>query len=457
MREFPLGICQTDGMTTASTPTPPCASAVRLLADWRRLCRKIGERRAGGAGERAAAGFLAERFAGMGLSVDCEPFPCRSLVESRSSAAVRSGGRWQGAEALSYVNSASTPGGGGLVEGDLAWIESPESMHRLRDGSLRGKVLVLFGQLPDSTRAYRRLIAARPAGILQVDDREPFSWPIQNALLPEWVRRFGSLPVAGIAYRTAWKWRRQNVTRARVAILARHRQALSANVVATLAGTSPSEPAILFGAHHDTPPGLAGADDNASGVVSLLELARILAAVPNRRRTLVFASFGTEEQLSVGSAQYVRRHRRDLDRIGLVVNFDSIASLLGHNRLSHSGQPGLGEFFQSHLRRRGYDLELIDTVTPFADHFPFTAFGIPAVWFYRSNVAGGGRWQHHSGHNQDSLANVSVGELCRLLDALAPPLLRLAGARTWPFTGKMPPALAVQTAQYARKWFGLRV
>jgi hypothetical protein len=79
------------------------------------------------------------------------------------------------------------------------------------------------------------------------------------------------------------------------------------------------------------------------------------------------------------------------------------------------------------------------------------------VWFYRSNVRGGVRWQHHSGRNDDSLANVSAGEVCRLIDALAPAILSLDAVRAWPFRRKTPPAIAAVTAEYARKWYGLRV
>jgi len=432
----------------ASNSSLPRADADRLHADWRYLCRTIGARVAGGPGERRAADYLERRFTAIGLQVDREAFPCRYLVESHSAVAGRVGKRWQSVDSLRMMNSGSTPAGR-PVEGELVWMDFPESQHRLSPGSLRGKILVLFGQLPGDTRSFRKLLAARPAAVLPIDDREPFAWPIQNALLPDWVKRFGTVPAAAIAYQTAWQWRAQGVSRARVAIQTRYETRASGNVVATLPGSAPEEPAILFGAHHDTPIGLVGADDNASGVVSLLELARILAAAPQRRRTYIFASFGTEEQLSVGAAAYALRHRRELSRIGLMVNFDSISSHLGHNQLFHSGQKGLGEFFKTQLGRRGYDLELNAALNPFSDHFPFTAYGVPGVWFYRSNVRGSIRWQHHSGRNHDSLANASAAVIGGMLDALAPAILALGQARTraWPFPRKLPAPLAAQVVR----------
>lgn len=67
------------------------------------------------------------------------------------------------------------------------------------------------------------------------------------------------------------------------------------NVVAVLPGSGGAAAGTLVvGAHYDTAPGTPGADDNASGVAGLLELARLMrAAAP--RKTIVFAAFASEE------------------------------------------------------------------------------------------------------------------------------------------------------------------
>ena len=50
-----------------------------------------------------------------------------------------------------------------------------------------------------------------------------------------------------------------------------------------------------------------GADDDASGVTAVLELARVLGAAPRPRRTVIFALFGSEESGGLGST-YFREH-----------------------------------------------------------------------------------------------------------------------------------------------------
>ena len=87
------------------------------------------------------------------------------------------------------------------------------------------------------------------------------------------------------------------------------------NVIGQLAGTD-SQSAILLTAHMDhLGVGAAvngdsiynGADDDASGVSAVLELARALAAGARPRRSVIFALFGSEETGSQG-AQYFRAH-----------------------------------------------------------------------------------------------------------------------------------------------------
>ncbi|GHJ43881.1 hypothetical protein Cs7R123_12230 [Catellatospora sp. TT07R-123] len=66
------------------------------------------------------------------------------------------------------------------------------------------------------------------------------------------------------------------------------------NLLAERAGTD-GGPVLELGAHWDSVAGSPGADDNASGVAGLLELARLFATGPAPARTLRFCFFGGEE------------------------------------------------------------------------------------------------------------------------------------------------------------------
>jgi hypothetical protein len=80
----------------------------------------------------------------------------------------------------------------------------------------------------------------------------------------------------------------------------------TANVVATLRGTTHPEVVYAVSAHFDSNRRSPGADDNTSGTVGLLEAARVLADRP-LPATIQFAFFTGEEAGLLGSREYVRR------------------------------------------------------------------------------------------------------------------------------------------------------
>jgi len=80
----------------------------------------------------------------------------------------------------------------------------------------------------------------------------------------------------------------------------------AANVFATLVGTARPDEFVVIGAHYDTVPGSPGADDDASGVAGMLEIARVLASSP-QPATIEFVAFDQEEDEYQGSGEYVWR------------------------------------------------------------------------------------------------------------------------------------------------------
>jgi Zn-dependent M28 family amino/carboxypeptidase len=86
------------------------------------------------------------------------------------------------------------------------------------------------------------------------------------------------------------------------------------NLILNLPGRS-SKPPILIGAHYDAVPGSAGADDNATGVAVLLELARCFASTPARHPVRLVA-FDLEETSydRAGSTHYANSLRQDLQQ-----------------------------------------------------------------------------------------------------------------------------------------------
>lgn len=75
------------------------------------------------------------------------------------------------------------------------------------------------------------------------------------------------------------------------------------NVSATLTGTVEPTEVFVIGAHYDSVDNAPGADDNASGVAVLLEIARVLAAHP-QPWTIEFVAYAHEEKGLLGSVAH---------------------------------------------------------------------------------------------------------------------------------------------------------
>ena len=103
----------------------------------------------------------------------------------------------------------------------------------------------------------------------------------------------------------------------------------SANVVATLLPKSGANNEIILSAHVDSYNG-PGADDNASGVAVLLELAEYFS---KRKKELTcqlkFIALGSEEVGLLGSKAYVEKHQEEIKNCELVFNIDTVGGSEG--------------------------------------------------------------------------------------------------------------------------------
>lgn len=97
----------------------------------------------------------------------------------------------------------------------------------------------------------------------------------------------------------------------------------SQNVLGHKDGADGSGEYFVLAAHYDTVQGSPGADDNASAVAGMLEIARLLQPVP-LRATLIFAGFTLEEYGFVGSRQFAERARKNNDCIKGMISLEML-------------------------------------------------------------------------------------------------------------------------------------
>lgn len=168
------------------------------------------------------------------------------------------------------------------------------------------------------------------------------------------------------------------------------------NLEATLRGTSRPQEVVVLGAHYDTAEGAPGADDNASGVAGVLELARVFAN-ERQSRTVRFVLFPNEEPPSfptadMGSRHYATTARERNDQIVAMVSVESIGyydTEKGSQRYPfplNFAYPDVGNFigFVSNLKSRSL---LHRAIAAFRAHATMPTQGaaapswVPGVWW----------------------------------------------------------------------------
>lgn len=119
-----------------------------------------------------------------------------------------------------------------------------------------------------------------------------------------------------------------------------------ANIEVEIKGSSRPDEIVIIGAHYDSAQGTPGADDNGTGVVALLELARVWAKAHAPARTLRFVLFVNEEPPffqteEMGSLVYARRCAANKEKVVAMLSLE----MLGYYDDAKGSQqypPGLG-------------------------------------------------------------------------------------------------------------------
>jgi hypothetical protein len=203
------------------------------------------------------------------------------------------------------------------------------------------------------------------------------------------------------------------------------RESPSFNVIGILPGSDPKlkDETIVIGAHYDHlgrggEGSLApregeihhGADDNASGVAGLIELARMLSTQnPKPRRTIVFMAFSGEEEGLIGSSYYVNHPVVPLQNTVAMINMDMIGRLKDQKLII--GGVGTAQEWKDEIKNaqeftsapRGFPVRIENHIgrgdvfpSPFAltlnedgygpsDHSSFYAKQIPVLFFWTGN------------------------------------------------------------------------
>lgn len=157
------------------------------------------------------------------------------------------------------------------------------------------------------------------------------------------------------------------------------------NIVAQPPGLDTSMPYRLVGAHLDTVPQAPGAEDNASGVAVLLELARMAADRPPRM-PVMFVAFGAEEPRGDGEALHHFGSRAYVGRMS-VSDRHGLEAMVSLDRVGvgdivpvctgDAGRTVVQAALLRSARQIGVTTQRCDNTT--SDHWSFELEGMPAA------------------------------------------------------------------------------
>lgn len=297
---------------SAGNPAGDARSEREIARHLSALCTRIGPRMIGTPGDLASAAYVETVFQRLGLGVVSNRMKCHGWDLLATS--LRVDGR-----TFHAIGTMYSPAGKAKARLVLSEPDIPARAF----AALAGKAVAVYGDFnpyPDRLNAFaRNAERAGAACLIVIDVNHATS---STKLVRELALR--RMPVVSVSLQTGFRLARLAGSLVECRVEARRYPSETRDVIGVL-GDGQRE--ISIEAHRDSAPNTPAADDNGSGTVVLLELARLLAGV-KLRHSVRFVSATAEEFGDVGTPVYARRFASVLKRTDLAINLDCVGGLL---------------------------------------------------------------------------------------------------------------------------------
>lgn len=414
------------------SPADRMQSDIAWLADPAREGRGLGTQ-----GLEASGKFIEDKFRGLGMQpagaggTFRDNFEVAKRVQvGKATSLALAEKTLQGADFQPLAFSAQAKVEGELVLAGYGIVAKEAKVDDYRGLQVKGKLVVVRRFVPDTEKfseavqqrrygdLWYKAVTARmagAAGLIVVDaptaPPKAKDWKLPDeAKFPELIREnYGDagIPVV-IVKRAAFEptlkeLEKKAKVRASVNVALEYEKQKAFNVIGRLAANAPAAERIagelVIGAHYDhlgyggvhslTPDSSAphlGADDNASGVAGILEIARTLQALPARRQDVLFMAFSAEEAGVLGSSHLIHEPPQGLDpkRFRAMLNLDMVGRLRD-NQLTVLGAKTATEWqtlVPAACERARIQCALGSDGYGPSDQTSFYAAGIPVLHFF---------------------------------------------------------------------------
>jgi carboxypeptidase Q len=389
-----------------TTVSPDTRTAVRqLIGDImvdgkayeydRQLADNVGPRLTGSDNYVHAVSWAVDQFKSIGLAnVHTEPFTMPALWEPE----VLATGhilepRLQTLHIYSLGWSPSTPEGG--IKGNVVYIPhlTIEGLDSQKD-KLKSAIVLIdessFGDQPTFSqilKALNHLGEFAPQALLLVGGANG----IESATALTFDGTISHFPIAQIGLEDELLIKRllaEGPVTVQFSFRNRIRPATQVNnVVAEITGSELPNEIVIVGGHLDSWHPATGAQDNGTGVATVLDVARAVKALGHPpRRTMRFILFGGEEQGIIGSTSYVKHHIADMPNIAAVLISDTGAEpAKGWYVMGRNDETKSLENIEPLLTGLGSNKTTPSTEFLFqTDHISFDLLGVPTLVLWTS-------------------------------------------------------------------------
>jgi aminopeptidase YwaD len=412
-----------------------CYTSAEVMDNLVTLCDEFGSRFGGTDGERRAAEFLKAKMEAYGLkNVRLEPVQYVGWIRGEATLEIINPVQ----KSIPCISLTHSPAGtleGAIVDmGDGA----PEDFER-RAGEIRGKVVMSTSVVnPKGSKRwihrsekYGRSLLAGASGFVFVN-HYPGYGPVTGGIGHD-----GEALIPGVSICKedgAYIQRlvqRDGEVRIHLTTTDHSKPMTSWNIIGDLPGQAEQEPIVMIGSHYDGHDISQGAEDPGSGVVSVLEAARLLAlCAPDLPCTVRFVLWGVEEIGLLGSRAYVAAHAGELDRIRFYLNMDSAGAESNERDIVLNEWPEQQPLLEEWSREMALDFAVAQRTSAFSDHFPFFMAGVPTGGMQSAALSLAGRGYGHTQY--DTVDKVKLTCLREASTLAARLLLRLASKGDWP-------------------------
>lgn len=398
--------------------------AARAIEHVRYLSEEIGTRPGGLEGEYRAAKYIADTLKSYGYDVEYQYFPVAD--QYIGSVALDDGTVWEmGAAPNGKISDEA-------VRAQAIFVEDGTSVDHF-PSDVAGKIVVMTRNTNTNSMRTQvdNAVNLGAAGVI-LQSLTGGRGNLGSTFNPSLSSRY-DVPVFGASYIHV-EWMKEEMAKGpfEISLTAEHySNLLSTNVIASKApkgqakGKETKE--IILGAHHDSVVGAPGANDNASGVGLMLEIARVFKSY-NTEKELKFIAFGSEERGLLGSRYYVEQlNQEQRNNIEAVFVPDMVAT--NYDKATHlyamtvNGSRNLVTDSTMAAGARLGNSDILPGTFGSSDHVPFHNVGIPAALFIWMGIDSWSPLVYHIEkvyHTpQDTIAdNVSVERMQSALDVI---------------------------------------